>query len=275
MLADALNTLSEWIIKSQQPRVVRTSADQAYIAFPDGKFHEVNFEPPAEAHQLETMQSFLDAVTLRGIPEQEGGDAADQSAIFLSKSKALLVVKLGDRQQSLEMPLREAPQFTALRGGFRRDKPLDQRSLLELLRHDLFPHAPENLINLARKVDATSHQRGVSEVSAGRERGTLEFQAEIRSEVEIPERVQFHLPVFEGDRLDSKQWVDCSFRVTLPPGPVTFLIEPYPGEIERAYEQALLAIHAVIAEECSDIPVLRGTTDLWRPGSNGFFVDPS
>lgn len=260
MIHEAINRLAELVTTGQEPRLVRVSEYQALLFRGDAEPVEIALEPPPEAHKLFTLASFLEAVQNSGY---------EDCLIFVNSTQIICVSGPDERKHSISFGLPIAPQFATVK-GLRREQPFPQRELHELLRHDLRGFEPEGLKQVVKQIKARSSQSATSEITQGRERGTMEFQSEVTAEISIPETVAFHVPVFRGEGIDFRRSIECSLDVTLPPAPVSFRIEPLPGEVDRVVAEVLQEILGAITGEVGDTPVLIGDTDLWRPGRNGF-----
>lgn len=260
MIAEGLKFLAQLVTDGQQPRVVKTSQYSAMIFQGDKDPLTIDYEPPPEQHRFRALESFLIAAE---------NARTEESAVFLDRSGALMVYELENRKHSLSLGLEFSTPYKTV-SNFRRDAPISQRDLHELLRHDLREWTPMELKSLAQRITAKTSSHAESEIATGRERGMQEFTSEVVAEVQIPETVQFRVPIFRGDRLDFAIPIKCSLDVTLPPQPVAFRIEPLPEAVNTAVEEALRTIQSAIASELQDVPVLIGSTDLWRPPGNGF-----
>ena len=222
----------------------------------DGE-HELHDVPPPyrnhNATRIEDLAKLQTAIS--------PGDDADKSpaAAFYDAGEIVLVFDHEDGRDSATMPLICPEVFDRIRGMIRGQR-FDQKNLVDLLAFD-FHGALNNpgLVDIVRKINFSSTQSGsgvVNETSVSIDRS---IKAELTGAGEIPDHFFVTTPVFSNPGIDGQTTIKV--RLACNPDDQTFMVRPYPGEIENAIATALDQVAEQIAELLPNVLAVRGSFD--------------
>ena len=251
MIQEALQYLANLATESQRAEfgvrddryviVKRTGGEVSWVAGP----------PRPRSIDIDSFGSFIEACK-----------HYSAQAVFHCAEQCIAVLDDGETSDRLDVI-----NFTLAKSGvacvaesLNRGETLSQREFISLLRHELYGCVPETILPAVRKMDASSHGRGVSEVQAGRERGTREFVAELANASEIPEVFPITFYCCESlTSITSVSVVHCTLSYTLPPADVKFTVRTIPGELDRAVAKVQEELGEALRGELQGIPVFYGS----------------
>lgn len=203
----------------------------------------VDVPAPLRKHSIQSLPDFIAAVQHWG---QKG-------IVFHSHKSVVLVVDDADRRDVVTMKLNESTTFSFLRKVG--ERPMDHRTMIDVLRNQLYGHVSEALLVSVRKIEVANSGRTASEINPGRERGTKEFLHELAGADNLPEYVDVNTPVYSDVGLRQSRMVRCSFEVRLPQ--MEFSLKPLPDELDIAVQEAQLQLHEALEAEL-DLPIFHG-----------------
>ena len=254
MIREALQWLAELKAASIQPTTLLQRQDRVILWTHDGVLHDHQLPDVPRNHTVHTIDDFVRACRRW---------RTEDSVIFHGENAAVFVLDDADCRAKLTLPLPWSDLFLRVL-ELRQAQPLDQRDFLRTLRHDLAGACSPALVAAIQKIEVVSSGNQRTEINPGRERGTMEFAADLASSGEIPELVTLSVPVYSIQGLDSPCPIRCSLDYTLPPRPVQFVLRPRPDETMRAVDSAQSVLHGLLqsafdGEEEEGIDVFFGT----------------
>lgn len=201
----------------------------------DGNMTEIPIPAAPATHEVFTLDDFACAV------DRWSGQ---KSVVFHNESGAVFVVDHSCRRSTVTLPLRTTAVWTRILRL--PEEHFDQRGFLKLLRFDLASIIPASLVSAIQKIEVVTSGGQRSEMSPGRERGTREFAADLRSSGEIPEHETCLVPVYLIPELHDPVPITFALDYTLPPGPVSFAFRPLPDQIEKTIQQLQVELHRLL-----------------------------
>jgi hypothetical protein len=250
MLKEALDKLQDTAVKAAGVEIKEIPGDErTVLVCSEGKPQERPVPPPLRYHSVLGLNDIVDAA---------GKWGADKGVLWHNERDIILVVNDEDRREYVSMDLRMTEHFRTLAKLETTGKSIDQRAMVNLLRHDLLGVLPETLLPIVRKLKVATGAGTESELQPGRERGTDEFKRELAGAADLPEVVNAVCSVYSAPGLQAKRTIRLSlaFDVTA----MTFTLLPLPDEMNAAVQNAQLELHAQLVEALpADYPVFYGT----------------
>lgn len=197
---------------------------------------EVDKEAPARAAKVLTLGSLIDAAN------RFAADAAVAS-LWVSSTQVVLIVNDGPgefRDERVTLPLACSPVFGTL-SGLVNAKPLSQKGLLSLLRHDL-NSANVSPSNFELAIQSLIWQTSdTEEGNVGTVRSTMgrSVNAEVRGELPIPAAITVTFLPYPALAQEILEPVSVTCSVVTDPEERTLTVRPLPGELEAATNRAV------------------------------------
>jgi hypothetical protein len=169
-------------------------------------------------------------------------------SLWVNEEEVVLLIddQTGHRVNRVVLPLEKSDVFLRLSGLS--NSWLDQRGFIKLLRVDLADSlAPGILLDKVRKIRFENGQVTTQESLKNRESMGKQIIAAVSTDGEIPEEVSLEISVFKGIE---KFLVRCS--VDVDPARGLFQLAPFPDEIERVVDLALLEIQGRLFENVAE-----------------------
>jgi len=227
-------------VKTGDPRVITYLVGQ-------GPIQIAKPEPPRN-HSVDTL---ADLIELANRFADDG-----QPVIWVGETRVILVIDdAGHRVDTVEYALEQSDAFKTLKGLHISQSWHEQKAFIRLLRINFGRAlAPGLLLDRVRKVRFENSQITTAEKTRDRESMGKDITSRVATNDEIPESVCLELPVFE---LCEPESVQCA--VDVDPSRGLFQLIPFPDEMERAVDHALMSISNVIGADVEEeVLVYRG-----------------
>ena len=206
------------------------------------KWHNEVLETPGQ------LNAFI-----RSIDDLRPDAKAEPSAVYVSQEKAVFVYSFEDRRDRATCPLIISKPFNWL---MQPAKPMDQRSLIRLLRitfADCLP-AESNLVSLLRSLRFTNNGEVQTDIQRGREALGKQILNEVRGVDVLPDEIVLNVPVFEN----FKTIVSIRCVIEINPDVGSFELIALPSQLNRGMQLALDQV-AESAVESTDVKAFIGS----------------
>jgi hypothetical protein len=234
MLAELLKELKLIVSAAELPKTVQMNDPRVQMVSCNGVMTVQDIPAPLRNHTVDHIDDFIAAANRWGTA----------GVVFHSPAQIVLVVNDDDRRDLVGMKLVESDCFKFLRKVG--NAGIDHKQFVAHLKTILFEKAPDGLLPIVRKLEASTATKVSSEFQQGRERGTKEFQAELVGSSELPELVPVMTSVYSNAGLRIAQRIRCTLDVELPQ--LLFKMAPLPDALNLAVEEAQLTIHGILKE---------------------------
>lgn len=253
---DSLEFLASKFGPPPGARIVSAPAepkDRYYVQEADGTLTLKQAYPPPVSHCAGSLETLV-----------EWAKAQDAPIIWHSRKEVVATNYPGNpAADACKMPLSASPQFAFLSSiaGESGGRSFDQASLIRALRTSLYGSFPIELLANVRKINL---QKGKT-VAAEQQRGKVSLNrsdiAEMSGANDLPEVIQFDVPVFSAGTIQARAIVRCDLDLNAETE--RFVITVLPGEIERAWSDGEDWIRGTVEEllgkdGCASIPLYLG-----------------
>lgn len=226
--------------------------------------HEFEDVPPEYRDHKATRINDL-ATLQKTISPDDDADAVDDNGIgtagvFYDQTAIVLVFDHNDGRDRATMKLNTPAVFDVVQKMAERGDRLDQKGLIELLTFTFHGALIErSLIDVVRKINFVANQQATGVVGETATAIDRSITAELTGAGEIPDHFYVKTPVFSNPGIDHETGI--KLRLACNPDDQTFMVRPYPGEIEAAIDNALDQVAEQIAAELPDVLAVRGSFD--------------
>lgn len=211
------------------------------VVLPGGEAAEVKGLPSPRGHVVMDLDSFAKAAKAAA---DAGG--VNSTVCWVNRNGITLVMDdNGDRENTVQVPLRLSPQLRELMAIETVQTPFNQRDLIQTLRIKFANCGlPTNLVDNLRKVRFTNQGEANSEVTRAKVSVGREQMAQFHGIDTLPDWVVFQVPVFNGVFRTS-----ASINVAVDPDPELqqFRLVPQLGAIEQSLQAAEIALVQALA----------------------------
>lgn len=203
MLAEAIDRISGLARDAAGVEITELGHRKILVAS-GGSYSEMQRPPKPRNHAATNGASFVSLVNEL---------KAESAIVFVSEGQVVAILDSNDREDrvTLELPHSEAYKAFALLGV-----PQNQRSVIRMLREELYGAIDLSFLAIIRRLDFTRRNDGNSSVMHGRESLGRSVEATVQSaEGEVPEIVAVQLRVHEVPDLVG----DITFRAAVSVDP--------------------------------------------------------
>lgn len=189
--------------------------------------------------------------------------AEDSNVVIWYSRGGVVAIDDKCRRDTVVLPIKHTPQFNTLLGLEKSKAKLDQKRFVLLLRVDLGECLAKtgNFLGLIRQLKFVAGKDTGGTVQHGKESISRSTIAEVSGAEAVPEEVTLRVRVFE--LADDKTSQDVKCAIELDGVTETLSIFPFPGELDRAVQDAERAIGEKL-RAAATVPVIYGS-----PFSNG------
>ena len=233
--------------KTETIAVANDRLGNYYLVGPDGKAEAQTVDPPWHSESLSTPAAMAKFVSDHELPH---------AAIFLTDFKIVFVHDIDDRRDRAICDLKESDPYKWLSHFW--NQPQSQADMVRLLRITFRGCLPTDstLLALIRNLKFNLQQDGTMAIQHGRESLGKSIMTQVTGEVKIPEEVVFQTPIYENHPFTFP--IACALEIM--PHEQKFRITPYPGEVRKAMDAALMDIEHVFDGDKMP-PVYRGSVE--------------
>jgi hypothetical protein len=215
--------------------------------------YEVRSIPPAcRNHRVFSVESFLAAAR-----DEWDGVSEDAAVVWHGRDSVVLVFDDGDRRDRLTLDLPASEPFTWLTRLAERPEPMDQGTLVRVLRLRL--GQPAELVGRFRRLDFDASRKGVAAVEHGRESLGREIVAAVQGLDALPDVIQVSVPVTDVPGANRPDTIRVGLEIDAQRE--QFYLAPMPGEMIGAVDRMHAELHATLAGglAAKKIPVYYGS----------------
>lgn len=217
------------------------------VTLPGGDTSIELADAPDRKHHAASIESFADFV-----------EDYENAVVWFNRAGAVAVLDdANDRRNTIRLDLTLSPQLVDLQTMERNQKPLTQKEVIQLLRIRFRDAGLGNLADLFRNVKFSVDTSGQQTLEKNKMSAGKSILAAFHGLDAIPDAIAFLVPMF-ASRFECRQEV----MVAIEPDPQqqTFLLTPFPGEIERALCRAEMEFGVAVREaiKAETVPVLFG-----------------
>lgn len=213
------------------------------------QFIDAPYIPPPACHALESLASLADFIERR--TREDGPEC--KPAVFYDSQQVAFLFDLDDRRERAVLELDHSPLFcrlTALEADEAAGR-FDQKRLLRFLRFDLHEGLlSTSAIDAVRQLNIKRAQEYRGKVELGKESLGHSVEAAVDNAESIPQEITVRAVVFPA--LAGPTTCDVRLAVDLDLDAALFTLKPYPGELDAAIEQSVVAVGQALRELLAD-----------------------
>lgn len=232
MIQEALQWCADLVNDAKGYRYFKPAAeapDVYYLAPPGGPAQCMIATPWPRRYVTHTLTGFVDAV---------GVFRHDRPAtVFYAQGQFVCVWdENGQRRDTVSMKFHITHAFEVLEALATTRTYRDQKKFLHLLRIDLSPSFPLNLIDAVRALRFGEKREGESTLKTQTETLGRRIERSVSGAAEFPDSVTLTVPVFEEDANADGFDIRCALDINLEEA--TFALIPIPGQLSTALRLA-------------------------------------
>lgn len=264
---DAIQEISKLARRgSEAARVLSTNRPDTILIFNDekGKYEQTIVPEPRRVLNFNTLESLVRA--LHDVPEERSGSSNYMPQIFYSRRGVNAFYGL-DAHHKLSMGFKYHPAFVTLKDWSKNARKISQPVLIQGLRTIFRTCYDPNFLDKIRNISWSNSKEGTSTV----EDHGRSMHSAVRSKVlgakesEIPDTTEFTFaPVFQFPQFTIK--IVC--YVVIDSNDQTFIVNPYPGEIEKAYQAIESELDRLIGIQIGERKTVRYLGAMGEPASD-------
>jgi len=254
MTAEALQLLVDISRESSNVETVEIPETERY-ALLNRRTGEVAFyptEPATRNHKIGNVDT--------AISEARRLKAADLSSVVWCNYGSIVILDDKSRRDRSTLSFGKSSQFKLLETLRKNPQGMQQRNFIRMLRIDLDGclGAAGNFLSLVRQLKFTAGQDATGTIQHGKESISRSTIAELVGADSIPEEVVLTVRVYDLP-FEPVRSVRCAVEIDV--NSATFVLTPFPGQLEDAENAAIGAIreHLTVELDGDKIPVVFGT----------------
>lgn len=241
MLKELVDQIARMGCDIMLPRVFNVTQEPSHVYYMltgDGKLVKHFAQAGTRAHKA----SDLEAVVRWAKECHKSGDVE----VWYSRHKVVCFLDANTRRDTVTLPMQLSSQIGLLHTLEKERKLYDQQSLINLLRITLDGGVPPSLVACVRALKFRTSTEGVTMTTHTKASIGRASEAEVSGAGIIPEDILVTVPVFDGFMGTRRFSLRCALDVDL--ANQKFVIQPFPGEAERAIREAEDALAEMLGD---------------------------
>jgi hypothetical protein len=252
MLTEALQYLEKLVRAAVEPREI-FSTPRLKVFLVDGNEIDVDIPVPSRNHRVRSLDGLI-ALANRF------HDASDTPVVWYSEDYVQLILDdSGHRASMVLLNLEYSDAFRTVLGLRSPQQWYDQKSFIRLLRVSLAGTLDAvHLLDIVRRLRFENGTVTSGTVTRQQESLGREITAKVSAEKEIPDFVTLEIPVYKVAGLTERLPLRC--HVEVDPARGAFQLIPFPDEIERVQQMAIVGIAERLGRDLEEgIPAYYGS----------------